>query len=210
MYRLTNHLLPHTVAPRVTSLYRTSSTTNLTLTCTSTNSPATTVTWMKDGDTLDIDGVKYKTYQTVTDRRTSTYENTLLVDDDIENITGSYTCRVSNKLGSSSRDLTVRGTLLGNWLNVKLKVLLCTPLVNTFWKTVVVHFNVYFVGHEFHLCYGQFLLTFSSPRGCDWHQLHSTWGGLPATILQSSIICHPDLQSCGCNWSNKISLDLNM
>ena len=69
---------------------------------------------MKDGDTLDIDGVKYKTYQTVTDRRTSTYENTLLVDDDIENITGNYTCRVSNKLGSSSRDLTVRGTLLGN------------------------------------------------------------------------------------------------
>ena len=96
-------------APRVTSLYHTSSTTNLTLTltCTSTNSPATTVTWMKDGDTLDIDGVKYKTYQTVTDRRSSTYENTLVVDDVIENIPGNYTCRVTNRLGSSSRVLTV-------------------------------------------------------------------------------------------------------
>ena len=62
---------------------------------------------MKDGDTLDIDGVKYKTYQTVTDRRTSTYENTLVVDDDTENITGNYTCRVTNRLGSSSRVLTV-------------------------------------------------------------------------------------------------------
>ena len=64
---------------------------------------------MKDGDTLDIDGVKYKTYQTVTNRRSSTYENTLVVGDVIENITGTYTCRVTNKFGSSNRALTVRG-----------------------------------------------------------------------------------------------------
>ena len=64
---------------------------------------------MKDGDTLDIDGVKYKTYQTVTNRRSSTYENTLVVDDDIVNITGTYSCKVTNKFGSSSRDLTIRG-----------------------------------------------------------------------------------------------------
>ena len=62
---------------------------------------------MKDGDTLDIDGVKYKTYQTVTNRRTSTYENTLVVGDVIENIAGNYTCRVTNRFGSSSRVLTV-------------------------------------------------------------------------------------------------------
>ena len=67
---------------------------------------------MKDGDTLDIDGVKYKTYQTVTNRRSSTYQNTLVVvDDDIKNITGTYTCRVTNRVGSSSRVLTVRGKL---------------------------------------------------------------------------------------------------
>ena len=62
---------------------------------------------MKDGDTLDIDGVKYKTYQTVTNRRTSTYQNTLVVDGVIENITGNYTCQVTNIVGSSSRVLTV-------------------------------------------------------------------------------------------------------
>ena len=66
---------------------------------------------MKDGDTLDIDGVKYKTYQTVTNRRSSTYQNTLVVDDDTENIIGTYTCRVTNRVGSSSRVLTVRGKL---------------------------------------------------------------------------------------------------
>ena len=65
---------------------------------------------MKDGDTLDIDGVKYKTYQTVTNRRTSTYQNSLVVVDDvIENSTGNYTCKVTNKFGSSNRVLTVRG-----------------------------------------------------------------------------------------------------
>ena len=64
---------------------------------------------MKDGDTLDIDGEKYKTYQTVTNRRTSTYQNTLVVDGDTENITGTYTCRVTNRVGSSSAVLTVRG-----------------------------------------------------------------------------------------------------
>ena len=64
---------------------------------------------MKDGNTLDIDGEKYKTYQTVTNRRTSTYLNKLVVDDDIENSTGTYTCKVTNKFGSSNRVLTVRG-----------------------------------------------------------------------------------------------------
>ena len=98
-----------TAAPNVTSLQRTRSTTNLTLTCTSTSSPATNVTWMKDGDTLDIDGVKYKTYQTVTNRRESTYQNTLVVDDDIENITGNYTCNVTNRFGNSTSDLTITG-----------------------------------------------------------------------------------------------------
>ena len=102
-------LIPYAVPPLVTSLQRTSSTTNFTLTCTSTYSPATTVTWMKDGDTLTIDGVKYKTYQTVTNRRTSTYKNILVVDGAIEHITGTYTCQVTNRLGSSSRALTVRG-----------------------------------------------------------------------------------------------------
>ena len=62
---------------------------------------------MKDGDTLNIDGMKYKTYQTVTDRRSSTYQNTLVVDDVIENITGNYTCKVTNQFGNSSRDISV-------------------------------------------------------------------------------------------------------
>ena len=108
-------LIMFIAAPRVTSLQRTNSTTNLTLTCTSTFSPATNVTWMKDGDVLNIDGVKYKTYQTVTNRQNSTYKNILVVDDVIENITGTYTCNVTNRLGNSSNILTVRGK---SWVKV--------------------------------------------------------------------------------------------
>ena len=55
-----------------------------TLTCTSTGSPATNVTWTKDGvtltmdgDTLTVDGLTYSMTQTVTVRGSSTYENVL-------------------------------------------------------------------------------------------------------------------------------------
>ena len=62
---------------------------------------------MKDGVTLATDEIKYKTYQTVTDRQSSTYQNTLVVDDVTEHITGNYICQVTNSFGSSSRVLTV-------------------------------------------------------------------------------------------------------
>ena len=72
-----------------------------TLTCTSTGSPATTVTWTKDGDTLTVDGTTYSMTQNVTDRSASTYENvfTLPATGDIS---GTYSCQVGNALGNSS------------------------------------------------------------------------------------------------------------
>ena len=98
-----------TAAPTVTYFQRVWSTTNFTLTCTSTNSPATTVTWMRDGTTLPINGAKNHFYQTVTSRRSSTYQNTLVVDDDIENVTGNYSCKVTNTFGSYTSSLNIRG-----------------------------------------------------------------------------------------------------
>ena len=101
-----------TAVPTVTSFQRVKSTTHFTLTCTSTNSPATNVTWMRDGDILPIDGVKNHFYQTVTSRRSSTYQNTLVVDDTTDNITGNYACRVTNKFGNSSSEIIVRGKVV--------------------------------------------------------------------------------------------------
>ena len=96
-------------APSITSFQYASSATKVTLTCTSTNSPATNVSWMRDGETLLIDGVKNQFYQTVTSRRSSTYQNILIMNDAIENTTGIYTCNVTNVVGSSSSNLKRRG-----------------------------------------------------------------------------------------------------
>ncbi len=71
-----------------------------TLTCTSTGSPATTVTWMKDDSPLVIDGTTYSMEQNVTGRNTSTYDNVLTIVDSGSSI-GTYSCEVSNALGSS-------------------------------------------------------------------------------------------------------------
>ena len=90
-----------------------------TLTCTSTDSPATNVTWTRDGDTLTMDGVTltvdgttYSMTQNVTDRRTSTYENVLTIGSEVTNIVGNYTCTVSNALGSDSRTESTSGKLV--------------------------------------------------------------------------------------------------
>jgi len=64
---------------------------------------------MRDGTTLPINGVKNHFYQTVTSRRSSTYQNTLVVDDDIENVIGKYSCKVTNEFGSRTRILNIRG-----------------------------------------------------------------------------------------------------
>ena len=74
-----------------------------TLACTSTGSPATTVTWTKDGDTLTVDGTTYSMTQNVTDRRTSTYENALTLPA-TGDISGMYGCLVGNALGDSNTE----------------------------------------------------------------------------------------------------------
>ena len=99
---------PATATPIITNLtYQEES---RTLTCVSTVSPATAVSWMKDGQPLTTDGSSYYTLtQTVTDRTTSTYSNVLTVNEGI-GIAGAYNCTVSNDLGSDSKTVA-----LGEW-----------------------------------------------------------------------------------------------
>ena len=60
----------------------------LEVTCTSTGSVATTVTWMKDSSPVDIDGSVRVLTQTVTDRAASTYDNVLTVNAEPGETTG--------------------------------------------------------------------------------------------------------------------------
>ena len=81
-----------------------------TLTCTSTGSPATVVTWMKDEQPLTIDGSTYQLTQTVTNRRESTYENVLTINDELNNIISHiFHCNIMNALGSASEEVRTLG-----------------------------------------------------------------------------------------------------
>ena len=80
------------------------------LTCTSTTSIATTVTFMRDGnaikgivrdgDSATVNGVTYHLSQTLTNRTQSTYDNVLTITEALSTLAGSnFTCQVENALG---------------------------------------------------------------------------------------------------------------
>ena len=88
--------------------------------CISTDSPATTVTFMRgsttvgplrDGESVVVGGVTYQFAQRVTNRRESTYENILTVNDNlVELVDDTFTCTVVNTLGmDTSPSITIRG-----------------------------------------------------------------------------------------------------
>ena len=77
---------------------------NITLTCTSSGSPPDTFTWMKDGVPVIQS----------TDITTVTYTNTVAVFSSsytISNVSvsdnGTYTCTVTNPIGSDNRNITI-------------------------------------------------------------------------------------------------------
>ena len=97
------------MAPNIS--YLTYNHVNCTLTCESTGSPATTVSWIKDGLLLTIDGsTGYTLTQTVTYRPSSTYSNVLTVSETATGgVAGTYTCNVTNDLGSHDREVVAVG-----------------------------------------------------------------------------------------------------
>ena len=101
------------VMPTITNpLVFTPGSSSSTLTCTSTGSVATTVTFMRDGvtvgplrdgESMDFGGVTYQLAQAVTNRTQSTYQNVLTINQPLADIVGSsFTCSVGNTIGASS------------------------------------------------------------------------------------------------------------
>ena len=78
----------------------------LTLTCTSTGGPATTVSWTVNNHTVTEDIAHHITSQILIDPETATYKHTLAINGRLE---GKYECRVSNRRSSESEWLTVVG-----------------------------------------------------------------------------------------------------
>lgn len=84
------------------------------ITCMTENSPPTNVTWMMDGNALDIDDQNYSVLQAVTSRRTSHYNTTLLIRN-LLSIIGAhnFTCLISNIAGSDAKSTTTNYLLPG-------------------------------------------------------------------------------------------------
>ena len=80
-----------------------------TLNCTTSGSPPTTVTWLKEGSILSNDET-FQTTQILHDGTTSTYSNLLMVDSGPIGVIGTYLCRVSNDI---SQDTEATITLMG-------------------------------------------------------------------------------------------------
>ena len=98
----------YTESPTITNL--TYDEESRSLVCISTKSPATVVSWMKDGDIIN-ESSDYTLTQTVTNRATSTYSNVLTIHMG-PSVVGTYICNVSNELGSGSKEVVTLGELM--------------------------------------------------------------------------------------------------
>ena len=98
-----------TESPTITNL--TYDEENRSLVCISTKSPATVVSWMKDGAIINVSSTDYTLTKTVTNRAASTYSNVLTFSMGASAV-GTYICNVSNELGSDSEEVVTLGELI--------------------------------------------------------------------------------------------------
>ena len=82
-----------------------------TLNCSSTGSPATTVTWTMDGETLSNNNT-YQMMQLLRDATTATYDNLLTVNVQPQYSVGTYTCSVDNSISEPTQQTLA---LEGEW-----------------------------------------------------------------------------------------------
>ena len=81
-----------------------------------TYSPPTSVTWLRDGSPVTVDGYNYEMMYTVTSRSYSptTYDNILIIRNAVDLVGYHvYTCSVSNYVGSDSE--TVNTNFAGSY-----------------------------------------------------------------------------------------------
>ena len=78
---------------------------DLSLTCTSTDGPASVVVWTRNGQLV---GPSYTQSQTITNTMDGTYENVLRATG-ISDLVGEFSCTVTNVRGSASRSITLNG-----------------------------------------------------------------------------------------------------
>ena len=88
-----------------------------TITCTTSGGPATDVTcnWFKDNEKITVtsSGGLYKHSQVISNTTSVTYENRLRIVDKSSKVAGTYTCEVTNPIGSTNGSLRIQGNNIG-------------------------------------------------------------------------------------------------
>lgn len=108
-YNLILSLIDYYFAGQLTSPSLTYDGPSLTLTCTTSGGPPTTITWLRDGTPIVIDNMTYRQSQTVVNMGMATYETTLTTDA-LSGLVGIIQCIASNARGSvSSNNISVSG-----------------------------------------------------------------------------------------------------
>ena len=80
-----------------------------TLVCTSTGGPVTTVVWSKDSNSGIKNDQYYEQSVIIINTATATYESRLRILNKSSELTGYYTCTVSNSRGSSNQSMPLEG-----------------------------------------------------------------------------------------------------
>ena len=98
-------------SPYVYRLQRSSSTSALTFTCETRTAPPTEITWRRNGVSINIDGNTTRMTQTITNRRSTYYTNTLYIHGDPDEMAGRYTYSYGNRYSShvTSSSVTIQG-----------------------------------------------------------------------------------------------------
>ena len=77
---------------------------SLTLSCTSRGSPPDTFTWMKDGTVLDP---QPNVVTLAHDSTTANFQTNYIISNAIASDSGTYTCTVTNPIGSDNKTISV-------------------------------------------------------------------------------------------------------
>ena len=87
----------------------------LTLTCETRTAPPAEITWQRNGVNLTVDGTIIQMTQTVTNRPSSYFTSTLSINNDPDNVVGTYRVIVGSSFGeTTSSTISMRGILAAN------------------------------------------------------------------------------------------------
>ena len=89
---------------------------SLTLSCTSRGSPPDTFTWMKDGTVIDP---QPNVVTLAHDNTTANFQTNYTISNVITSDSGTYTCTVTNPIGSDNKTISV--VVTGEWMHCEVK-----------------------------------------------------------------------------------------